>query len=271
MSKVTIFGSSGFVGSNLKTKLDELGFDVYCPSREDSDFNSNEDLGVVVYCSGNGNCGSEPLSVLNANVNRLTDVLCLDNYKRIIYLSSTRIYMGSNSSNEFSDNVVKESDDRILFNLTKMIGEELCLKLGRDPIVLRPSNIYGLAKNSKLFLPSITRDAINKKEVNMYVSPSYSKDYISVNDLVSVIVQLIIKEKINKRVLNVAYGKNVTAQNIVNVLIDKTKCNVNWITKSEDDYFPETEITELKSEVSFEPSSVIEDLEKLIDDFKEVI
>ncbi|WP_337242221.1 NAD-dependent epimerase/dehydratase family protein, partial [Proteus faecis] len=77
---------------------------------------------------------------------------------------------------------IHTSDNRRLFNITKLAAEEICLKSNKNITIIRPSNVYGTAINSSLFLPSIVRDAIQKKEINMFVSPEYSKDYISVND-----------------------------------------------------------------------------------------
>ncbi|MCV5223230.1 NAD-dependent epimerase/dehydratase family protein, partial [Escherichia coli] len=100
---------------------------------------------------------------------------------------------------ETDDLLVTAGDNRKLFNLTKLVAEELCIKSERDVTVVRPSNVYGLALNSTLFLPSIIRHAINNGEINMFVAPEYAKDYVSVNDVAKACVLLAEKQNTNKK------------------------------------------------------------------------
>ncbi|MFN7073919.1 NAD-dependent epimerase/dehydratase family protein, partial [Proteus mirabilis] len=77
-----------------------------------------------------------------------------------------------------------------LFNVTKLVAEYLCVKSKKNVIIVRPSNVYGLALNSSLFLPQIIKNAINNHKVDMYVNCDYEKDYVSVNDVVTVMYKL---------------------------------------------------------------------------------
>ncbi|MEZ8379129.1 NAD-dependent epimerase/dehydratase family protein [Vibrio splendidus] len=267
MKKVTIIGSTGFIGGELKSYLDEIeDIELYTPSRPELD-QMDENLGVVVYCAGFGDC-NKPKSVIDANINGLMKLLITSSYEKLIYLSSTRVYMESYSSHENSDVTVLDKDDRRLFNLSKLVAEELCLKSPGRNIILRPSNVYGKAIKSNLFLPSIVRNAVIDREINMYISREYQKDYVSVNDVVSVIYNIIINE-CKYDTYNIASGKNTKAITIADIISSKTKCSVNWLNKIKDESFPETNIDRIIEEFNFSPSNVIDDLEIMVDIFDE--
>ena len=210
MAKYTVIGGNGFIGSHIVTLLKELGRDVFVPDRNSCN-SLNGELGKVIYCAGNGDCAKSYFSVLEANTVLLAKLLQDAQFEKMVYISSTRVYMNHHSANETDDLIVTADDNRKLFNLTKLVAEELCLKSERDVTVVRPSNVYGLALNSTLFLPSIIRHAINNGEINMFVAPEYAKDYVSVNDVAKACVWLAENQNGNKEIYNVASGFNVTA------------------------------------------------------------
>lgn len=268
MGKFTVFGGRGFIGSEFVTELENQGHDVYVPERGDTSIYEHE-LGTVIYSAGYGDCNKDPYNVLTANVVLLSSLLEKAKFSQLVYVSSTRVYMNQSGSNETNDLTVCEDDSRRLFNLTKMTAEELCLKSNRNCLVIRPSNVYGLALNSNLFLPSIIRNAINNGQVDMYIAKSYAKDYVSVMDVVSSTLALI---KLNSipRVVNIAYGKNVTAREVSDVLVNNTGTKVNWLNSLGNtcEVFPETDISTLESLIDYKPRYVLDDLKLLIEDFK---
>jgi len=268
MALYTVFGGRGFIGSEIVTQLNGLGHTVFIPNRADKRI-FEQDLGCVIFCAGYGNC-NDPFEVLEANVSLLASVIKQSQFSRFVYISSTRVYMNQDYTCEKSNLTISTTDSRRLFNLTKLVSEELCLKSGRDILILRPSNVYGLALNSPLFLPTITKNAIVNKEIDMFISKSYSKDYVSVFDLAQSCIKLTSLPDLRYRIYNIASGYNITAQEISNVLIKKTKCKINWhsISPNSDDYFPVTNINRIVEEISFSPRNMLDDLELLVDAFK---
>jgi nucleoside-diphosphate-sugar epimerase len=249
--KVSIVGATGFLGSHLVALFSQLGYQVYQPSR--SQLNSlSGDLGIIIYAAGYGVC---------------KDAATKCSFNRLIYLSSTRLYMGGSNSTETVNLGVLNTDDRKLFNLTKLIGEELCLAYP-NAYVVRPSNIYGVALNSNLFLPSIVRNAISEQCVDMYISPSYSKDYISVDDVCFLIKSLAFKNQPVHRIYNLGSGVNISSKKIADVIQSNTDCDVNWHDSPEDDYFPITDISRVKEEFNFKPRQILDDLVVMIEEFK---
>ncbi|MUH96725.1 NAD-dependent epimerase/dehydratase family protein [Aliivibrio fischeri] len=262
MSKFTVFGGRGFIGSAFVKELRTQGHDVFVPEREDLSI-YEDDLGTVIYSAGYGDCQNDPFNVLQANVVLLSSLLEKSKFNQLVYISSTRVYMNQDESFEDSDVTVCSKDNRRLFNLTKLTAEELCLRSTRECLIIRPSNVYGLALDSNLFLPSIIRDAINNRVVNMYVPKNYAKDYIYVNDLVKDVLYIL---SINRSqcIYNIGSGVNITSQQLANIIQDKTACDIIWHENSCEETFPITSIV-LKNR---KKRSVLDDLSTMIADFK---
>jgi nucleoside-diphosphate-sugar epimerase len=266
-NRITIIGSNGFLGSNLSASLSHTPLDIFSPTRSDLAALKG-DLGVVVYTAGFGICSSlsDLTKVVDANINVLSRILNNCSFSKFIYISSTRLYMGLDTSEEESNLCISFSDNRKAFNLSKLIAEELCLSLD-NTYVIRPSNIYGPAINSSLFLPTIVRHAILNGHIDMYVPESYEKDYVSVSDVVGVITDLIVKDRPTYQIYNVGSGVNTSALEIANLIQSRLKCTIAWCENSTNDIFPVTNIDRLKEEFLFSPSSVLSDLDSMITDF----
>ena len=268
-SSFTVVGSSGFVGKNLTKYLQHKKQKVFCPSKEASELYSKKH-DVIIVCAGFGDCAKDPFKVVDANLNLIQRLIDKCDFRRMIVLSSTRVYMGASSSNECEDLIVQRGDSRALFNLTKLAAEQLCFLSNKDIVVVRPSNIFGDAFSSNLFLPSIVRDGLTNGEVNMFVDKSYSKDYISVNDLCDALYQLSIKETLKYQLYNIASGVNTSAGKIAEVLQDNLGCKINWLGSS-GDVFPVTQIDRLQEEMNFVPVQVEEELKGMITSFRKII
>ncbi|MEZ9116544.1 NAD-dependent epimerase/dehydratase family protein [Vibrio cyclitrophicus] len=266
--KYTVIGGRGFIGSEIVKLLSATSYEVWVPQRNDERI-FNDDLGIVVYAAGCGDCEKKAFDVLESNTILLSRILKESKFEKIIYISSTRLYMESGSSYEDSDLLVMNKDSRRLFNLTKLVSEELCRKSKREYIIVRPSNVYGLALKSPLFLPTIVRHAIEKGEVNMYISPDYAKDYVYVGDVANSILELSRLDKYEP-VYNIGSGHNVKAFDIAKILIEETKCKVNWVwdSNTSDDTFPETNIELLEKTFKYKPRNILTDLRKMVIEFK---
>ncbi|ABP61317.1 SDR family oxidoreductase [Enterobacter sp. 638] len=269
MAKYTVIGGRGFVGSHIVALMEHKGHEVYVPERNASELFENH-LGRVIYCAGNGDCANNYYAVLEANTLLLSKLLQHASFDNMVYVSSTRVYMNNDSANETDDLVITQKDQRRLFNLTKLVSEELCLKSDRQVTVVRPSNIYGLALSSTLFLPSIIRHAINNGEINMYVAPEYEKDYVSVNDVAQACTWLVDNDHLSKGIYNIAAGFNVTAKQIADVIQHETNCEIHWhnVNFPRED-FPVTCIEKIsKINADYKPQNVLDDLKIMIANYK---
>ncbi|AZG35354.1 NAD-dependent epimerase/dehydratase family protein [Shewanella psychromarinicola] len=265
MALFTVFGGRGFIGSAIVSQLEQDGHAVQVPERGDKRI-YKETLGTVIYAAGSGDCENDPVNVVQANLNLLSEIINNSYFEKLVYLSSTRLYLNQYETNEAVDLNISINDNRRLFNLTKIAAEELCLKSKRNFLIIRPSNVYGLAVDSPLFLPSIVRNALLNNNVDMYVTPAYSKDYVYVGDLVSAILKLL--DKSITGIVNIASGENTSAKEIANILELQTNCKINWLVKNDVDYFHPIDISKIKSFINYEPVSVVDNLNKMVCDFK---
>ncbi|MCS6098301.1 NAD-dependent epimerase/dehydratase family protein [Shewanella baltica] len=269
MALYTVFGGRGFIGSEIVGQLEAQGHSTFVPVRDDCTV-FERDLGIVIYCAGNGDCKNSPFSVFEANVTLLANLLQKAHFDRLIYVSSTRLYMNGISSNEQANLTVCVNDNRRLFNLTKLVAEELCLNSGRNVCIVRPSNVYGVALNSALFLPSIIRNAINNGKVDMFITKDYAKDYVSVLDVASVVISLVQSNNTAGEIFNVAAGYNISAEKIADLLVEKTNCSIVWHDiNSQGELFPITDISKLVDFMpDFKPKDVLFDFANMIDMYK---
>jgi nucleoside-diphosphate-sugar epimerase len=262
---ITVIGSNGFVGRHLVEQLESQNIQFNTPNKGKL---PGGNLGTVVICAGHGDCKNFPLKVFDSNAQLIVDLIKNSSFTKIIYLSSTRLYKGISGSNEKSDLLIETADDRRLFNLTKAVAEEVIIRSNINYSILRPSNIYGGAFESPLFLPSIVRDALIKGRVSMYVDPDYAKDYVSVLDLVEVIIKCCVSNDTDNQVINVASGENITAQQIADKLQSETGCKIDWLENNNNDYFPVTENELMKKIINSKPRNVLDDLGQMVDEFK---
>lgn len=145
----TIVGSTGFIGKNLYNFLHSKGEKVNCINRGDL-LELDKDYGLLIYCAGYGDCKKSAEAVLEGNVLWLLEIIKNIKYQRLIYLSSTRLYLDNGKSEENCKLYINSNDDRRLFNITKLLAEELCVRLAKNVVIVRPSNVYGLALDSQL-------------------------------------------------------------------------------------------------------------------------
>ena len=150
--KFTILGASGFIGSNLVKFLEQKGVECFCPER-DYQYTKKEDLGHVVYCIGmTSDFRFKPVETIEAHVCKLNQVLNNSLFSSFLYLSSTRVYNGCVSGDESSNLSVNPNDFSDLYNISKIMGESVCLSKENEKIrVARLSNVIGDDFNSSNF------------------------------------------------------------------------------------------------------------------------
>ncbi|MEZ8136699.1 NAD-dependent epimerase/dehydratase family protein [Vibrio splendidus] len=266
MALFTVFGGRGFIGTEVVSQLEKNGHVVQVPDR-DAEWVYKNKLGIVIYAAGFGDCDNDPVNVVQANLGLFSQIINNSNFEKLVYISSTRLYLNEYDSSEQADLNISNNDSRKLFNLTKMAAEELCMKSQRNCLIIRPSNVYGLAVDSPLFLPAIVRSALLNNNVDMYVTSEYSKDYVYVGDLVAAILALV--DKNTTGTFNIASGENTSAEEIATILKLQTNCNINWLVETDVDYFHPIDISKLKDTIDYKPVSVVANLRKMVCDFKE--
>lgn len=211
--QVTIFGAAGFIGQHLYSRLSAKGEKVFAVTRQNwPEIGSY--LGDVIFAIGmNANFRGRPFETYEAHIDRLRQVLTQYKFKSLLYVSSTRVYLGAASTHEFAPLMVQPTQMDQIFNISKLAGEALCLSVGEPVIrIARLSNVYGANDRSDVFLTSVLREAIQTGSVLFRTAPNSAKDYIHIDDAIQALIQ--ISSEGHQPIYNIASGYNTSNQEI---------------------------------------------------------
>lgn len=262
---ITILGASGFIGSQLARKLAAGGADYRAIGRTDPI--PDENLGHVIYCIGvTADFRTRPLDAVEAHVCALVQLLRQHQFESLLYLSSTRVYAGGDSSNEEKPLRVIPRNAPDLYNISKAMGESIVLNCGRNARVARVSNVYGPDFTSDNFLPSIVRQALSGAKLVLETAAESAKDYVRIDDVVDALVQIATRGR--RQIYNVASGRNVSHRELTDKLHALTGCEIEYRARAPVARFPPIDIERLRSEFDFAPSSVLDDLPQLVELYK---
>ena len=93
MTRFTVLGATGYVGSRLAVYLRSQGFEVLTPARHDPVI-FNQPLGHLMYCIGlTGNFRTRPFDTVQAHVEVLSSVLKRADFESLTYLSSIKTWI----------------------------------------------------------------------------------------------------------------------------------------------------------------------------------
>jgi len=260
----TVVGGSGFIGSNFIALLKKRGFNYYSPQKGDKSI-FEKDLGHVIYCAGlTADFRHKPYETVDAHVSLLNKYLQYSKFNSFLYLSSTRIYSHAETANENSIIPVRPGNPEDIFNISKLLGESLCLNCKKPSVkIARISNVIGEDIKSDNFIFSILRDAIEKKHIVLQTTLDSSKDYISIDNVVKLLFEIATNG--TEFIYNVASGENTTNSSIVDLIMRATSATLSTQTNPKKIIFPEIDINKIKNEFGFKPDPIKEIIFNLID------
>lgn len=247
----TVLGASGYVGTRLVGYLRSCGYAVWAPARGDAEIFSRP-LGHVFYCIGlTADFRTHPFETVEAHIGFLADVLQHAQFDSLLYLSSTRVYMGGVSTSEDARLSVQPEDSSYLYNLSKLTGESLCHARGRPGVrVVRLSNVVGpdMESSSGNFIASLLSDA-RTGHVLLRSSLDSAKDYIHIDDVVKGL--LLVSLKGCSSVYNLASGKNTTHREWMDWIVQHVECSFSVELDAPLQYFPVINAEKLDKEFGF--------------------
>lgn len=219
MTKYTIIGASGFIGSRLLTALRQRGDDAYAPVRGEGGLVGRE-LGRVFYCAGlTADFMTRPFDTVDAHVGVLTEVLREADFERLIYLSSTRVYdsLGDRGGRETDVLEFDVAAPRNVYDLSKALGENLCLaRSGGRAAVARLANVFDWRDEAGGFLSDLLKRARRERVIELPSSPLAGRDYVHADDVIAALLAMDAQGA--HGVVNVASGLTVSNAEIADVL-----------------------------------------------------
>lgn len=263
--KFTVFGASGFIGSHLVKQLRTQGIECACPARYDADIYKTH-LGNAVYCVGlTADYSQRPFDTVRAHVCHFADILENCDYESVVYLSSTRLYDSSANVTaiEELDLMLNPLKHRHLYDISKSMGESLCLSAGKGRCrIARLSCVYGDSLEQNGFLGEVMRRALSPTTPRINTSPFYKRDYIHVEDVVKLLIK--IAQYGAHSIYNVANGENVSNQEIFDTINKVGGCQIQPSLGDEGVPPPVISIERIKTEFDYIPSSVLVNVANVI-------
>lgn len=262
--KFTVLGASGFIGSRLVSYIRQLGHECFAPNKGDAAIFA-EELGHVIYCIGlTADFQHRPFDTVQAHVCRLAEVSQKAHFSSLLYLSSTRLYDTlSGVCSEEVDLVLNPHNPRHLYDLSKAMGESLCLVQPNPAIrVARLACVYDRELKSELFVSGLIRQAIGQASLGIDTSSNYQRDYILVDDVVALLARIAAGGR--HRMYNLASGVNVSNADLLQVVGRETGCDIRVNERAGTGYAPVVDISRIRDEFDFSPQLLLDDIPRIV-------
>ena len=262
MTKFTVLGATGFIGSHLVRRLDALGLDYEAPRREED--LRGRDLGAVVDCAGvTAGFRERPLDVAESQVCLVERILRGSRCESFTYLSSASLYYGGGSPAREEDAVrLVPTDVDYLYNVAKAMGEALTLSGHPRGRVVRLATVYGGSLRAEGFLSHVLQEVVIKGETTLGMALESSRDYLSVHDAVGCLIDIAVGGQ--HRVYNVGSGHNVTNRQLAQRLTELTGCRVRVAAAAPRIAYPPLDVERVREEFDSQGSNLLEDLPDLL-------
>jgi nucleoside-diphosphate-sugar epimerase len=254
--KFTVLGGHGVIGRALVAGLRASAHSVDVLGRGDA-WDPNADWGHAIYAVGmTADFRTRPFETVDAHVGLLSSALRHRRFDTFLYLSSTRIYLDADSTAETARLRVAPSDPSDLYNLSKLLGESLCLSIPRPGIrVARLSNVVGgQDEASENFIPSLLREARSGR-IFLQTDLMSAKDYIHIDDVLRLLPM--ISTSGAQRIYNVASGVSIEHGQWIERLRALTGCRVEVALDAPRVCFPPIDVRRIRAEFGHHPRSAL--------------
>ena len=268
-SRATIIGGKGFIGSHLALKLFAEGWDCYLPDRHTT-YNHEINLGHVFYCAGlTADYLLRPFDAVEAHVSLLSRILQAGRFESLVYLSSTRLYDSQAGilGSEEMPLVFTPTNPRHLYDLSKALGESLCLTTGKGRArIVRLSCVYNNHTDDDGFLPGILRQIIRDRPSCLEVdsSPALARDYIHLDDVLDALILIATRGK--EGVYNVASGENIDNATLFATISLASGCRIIPLRHDTPPSPARISIDKMQREFNWHPLSVLNKITSIIEE-----
>jgi nucleoside-diphosphate-sugar epimerase len=258
----TVIGHNGYIGSNLSAYLRALSYEVRTLPRGIR-VDDSESLGHVFYCAGvTGDFLSRPYDTVEAHVAFVNTLVELGKFESFLYLSSTRIYGNAASTSEAEPISLKSWPGVDLYNLSKLMGEAICLARQSEKIrVARLSNVVGPSMGETNFLGKVLGSTL-RGHVRLLTSLESEKDYVLLKDILGLLCNIALTGR--HRVYNVASGANLTHNDLLRAMQRIKAFEIEVAHESPLIRPTPIDVSRIKNEFNFSPISLLDEIPQLM-------
>lgn len=264
----TVLGGHGFVGSHLLARLSDQGHRVHAPAREDQSW-LDEDLGHVFYCVGLTNdFYDRPFDTVEAHSALLARVLRAGRFERLVYLSSTRLYdaLPDDCVNESTVLQLDTANPRSLYDLSKSLGENLCLNHSGDrACVARLSCVYSDTLREGGFLAQVLPRALSGETFTLDSSAAYARDYVHIDDVTALLQDMLVGA--GNGIYNVCAGGNTSNEQLMMELRRVTGARVTC-SRTDTQHMPRVSNGKASQAFGFRPRQLLDHLPAMLERLK---
>ncbi len=240
MKQILITGGTGFIGSNIKNTLKELGHKVLSIGRSEKEDvcielnnpNLEKILGDFIpntichFASGsniaraNENPKKELLNTVTGTENLIACLKKIKATPRIIYLSSQAVYSPTESC-PISES--HEAKPTTIYGKYKLQAENVIINNKFDYLIFRISSIFGSNQDFRKSgaIAKFINNLKNKKSPIVFNDINLAGDFIYINDVASVIIKTIHDNSlttIKNEIFNLGSGVPVSLKEILDIL-----------------------------------------------------
>ena len=279
--KIAITGEKGFIATNLAKEIVEQGHEFvsldnagyannvmeYTDSGEVCVYRNSvrqwatlfdlEEIDVIVH---NAAVVGTDVVALNPDHSVMTNVLGTQKITNAankagilnVYIGTTVIY----DTPKYQEKPITESSDihpRTLYATQKYAGEMIVRNSSDNWLVMRPLFAYGgVGDMNSLIAKTMFALKNNVKELDMFLDPQKTKDYMHVSDFCKAIM-IAIQSNTRNQDFNITANQPYNTQGIVDMIHRRTGLNPNEIIKwhPETDYLGNHILTENKFDYFF--------------------
>jgi nucleoside-diphosphate-sugar epimerase len=243
--KILIFGSNGFIGSNLINKISKKKYSVTKVNRKKFiSLNLKKRLNLFKKCDfifHLANQNNEQIAINNPikdyrnNINltlKILETIKNSTFKPyLIYPSTVSLYKSTNLTRKENSkkNIIS------IYNAHKLINE-IYIKFYYKRfkvkyIILRISNVYGFnKKNNRGLLQNLIFSILKNKDITLFNRGLQYRDYLYIDDVIEGFLKILINPQIG--VFNLCSGKSYNFIEINKIIKNVLKIKYKTISKS---------------------------------------
>lgn len=215
-SKILITGHHGFIGSNLikylrKTNslLAYLEADIRKANNIKNIISSfKPDIVYHLASYGNSPEHKDIQRIYDTNIKGMANIIkYIPDHTKLVFTSTSSVY-GNRS------NIMREQDKEnpnSHYAISKLCAEKMAL-LQRPATILRLFSVYGPNEASYRLIPTLTRNILNNKEIQL---SDGVRDFVYIDDVIKAIIYLTNQNGI----FNIGTGKQYSTKNILDILV----------------------------------------------------